>query len=153
MPQPLCNPQCRSPYRLNKRQRGHRGCLNDGSSIRADFLYWESNQDLAAVQFVACWMHLQGYALYAYYCIPWLYSPRWPTPSHCWGFQTTLRHTKFGRTPLDYWSARRRNLYLKKPNNYTRETSLPRSEFEPAIATSERPQTHTLHRVATGIGT
>jgi hypothetical protein len=29
----------------------------------------------------------------------------------------SLRHTTLGRTPLDEWSARRRDLYLTMPNN------------------------------------
>jgi hypothetical protein len=152
---PLCTSKCRSSYRLNKRQRGHRHCLNDGSSTRADFLYWESNQDLAAVQFVAWWMHLQGYALYAYYC-------------SCFHGSTVLVGLRLlivevSRPHLDtphsvrlLWTIDQPEAEIstwKKPNNYTRETSLPRSEFEPAIATSEWPQTHTLDRVASGIGT
>jgi hypothetical protein len=31
---------------------------------------------------------------------------------HCWGFTITLRHTTLGRTPLDEWSARRKDRYL-----------------------------------------
>ena len=54
----------------------------------------------------------------------------------------TLRHTILGRTPLDESSARRRDLYL---------TTYPPAGFEPAIPTSERPQTHVLARAATVI--
>jgi len=35
-----------------------------------------------------------------------------PGPSHCRGCTVTLRHTTFGRTPLDEWSAPRRYLYV-----------------------------------------
>jgi hypothetical protein len=38
-------------------------------------------------------------------------------------------------------------------NTHKRETSLLSAGFEPAIPTSERPQTHTLDRAATGLGT
>jgi hypothetical protein len=34
----------------------------------------------------------------------------------------------------------------------TQQTSMPPTEFEPTILTSERPQTHALDRAATGIG-
>jgi len=33
-------------------------------------------------------------------------------PPHCQDFEITLRHTTLGRTPLDEWSARHRDLYL-----------------------------------------
>ena len=42
-------------------------------------------------------------------------------------------HTTFGRTPLDEWSARRRDLYLTIHNTHNRE--------EPTVSANERPQT------------
>jgi hypothetical protein len=78
---------------------------------------------------------------------------RGPRPRH---FTTlhdhTDRHTALGRTPLDEWSARRRDLYLTTHNTHKRQTSMPPVEFEPTILVSERPQTHALYRTATGIG-
>jgi hypothetical protein len=68
----------------------------------------------------------------------------------CWCFTITLfRHTTLGRTPLDEWSARRRDLYLTTHN---RQTSMPLVGFKPTIPASEQPQTHALDRAATGIG-
>ena len=64
----------------------------------------------------------------------------------------SFRHTTSGRTPLDVWSARRRDLYLTTHNTYKRQISMPPKGFEPAIPASERPQTHALNRAATGIG-
>jgi hypothetical protein len=40
-----------------------------------------------------------------------------PGPPHR-GFTITLRHTTFGRTPLEEWSARRRYLYLTTQNTH-----------------------------------
>ena len=41
---------------------------------------------------------------------------------HSWGFRDhTQRHTTVGRTPLDEWSARRRNLYLTTHNSHNRQ--------------------------------
>jgi hypothetical protein len=60
--------------------------------------------------------------------------------------------TPLGRTPLDEWSARRRDLYLTTHNTYERQTSMPPAGFEPTIPASERPQTHALDRAAIGIG-
>ena len=61
--------------------------------------------------------------------------------------------TTLGRTPPDEWSARHRDLYLQTRNTHTRQTSMPPGGFETTIPASERPQTHALDHVATGIGT
>jgi hypothetical protein len=65
---------------------------------------------------------------------------------------THLRHTTVGRTPLDEWPARRRDLYLTTHNTHMRQTSMSSVEFEPMILVSERPKIHALDRTATGIG-
>jgi len=72
-------------------------------------------------------------------------------PPHCRGFTVTLRHTTLGNIPLDEWSARRRDLYLKTHNTQKRQTSVHLAGFEPAIPTSERPQTHALGRASVGV--
>ena len=64
----------------------------------------------------------------------------------------SVTHTTLGKTPLDEWSARRRDLYLKTHNTHNRQTSMLPAGFEPAIPASEQPQTHALGGVATGIG-
>jgi hypothetical protein len=67
------------------------------------------------------------------------------------GFVNTLMgHTTLGRTPLDEWSARRRNLYLTTRNTHMKQTSMTPAGFEPAIPESERPQTHSLHGAVSG---
>ena len=67
---------------------------------------------------------------------------------------TLIGPTTLGRTPLDGWSARRRDLYLTTHNIHERQTSVPPVGFEPAILpTSQRPQTHALDRSATEICT
>jgi hypothetical protein len=68
-------------------------------------------------------------------------------------FMITPRHTTLGRTPLDEWSARRRDLYLTTYKNHKRQTSMPPTGFEPASPANERPQTHALDCAATEIGT
>jgi hypothetical protein len=69
------------------------------------------------------------------------------------GFAIThTGHTTLSRTPLEEWSARRRNIYLTTHSNYKRQTSLPPRGFEPRIRASERHQTHALHRSASRIG-
>ena len=51
------------------------------------------------------------------------------------------RRTTVSRTPLDEWSAPRRELYLTTHNTHNRQTSKPPMGFEPTISADERPQT------------
>ena len=70
-------------------------------------------------------------------------------PPHSWGFlDHTQRRTTVGRTSLDEWSARRRDLYLTTHNTHTRQTSMPPVGFDPMISAGERPQTYVLDRAA-----
>jgi hypothetical protein len=64
----------------------------------------------------------------------------------------TKRRTTVGRTPLDEWSARRRDLYLTTHNTHNRQTSMPPAVFETTISAGERPQTYALDRAVTGTG-
>jgi len=64
----------------------------------------------------------------------------------------TQRRITFGRTPLDKWSVRRRDLYLTTHNTHSRKTYMPPKGIEPAISAGERPQTYALDRAATGTG-
>jgi len=64
----------------------------------------------------------------------------------------TQRRTTVGRTPLDEWSARRRDLYLTTYNTHNRQSSMPTVGFEPTISAGERPQTYALDRATTGNG-
>ena len=79
--------------------------------------------------------------------------PMWVMAS---SFSRFLDHTHqcttVGRTPLDEWSARRRDLYLTTHNTHNRQTSMPSVGFEPTISAGERPQTYALDRAATGTG-
>jgi hypothetical protein len=81
--------------------------------------------------------------------------------THCWvlasSFQRFVlfldhiqRHTAVGRTPLDEWSARRKDLYLITHNTHNRQTSMPSVGFAPTIPVGERPYTYALDRAATG---
>jgi hypothetical protein len=66
------------------------------------------------------------------------------------GFAVTLRYTIHSRTPLDEWWAQSRDLYLTTHHTHKRQASMPPPGFELTIPTWERPQTHALHRAATG---
>ena len=64
----------------------------------------------------------------------------------------TQRRSTVGRTPLDEWSARRRDLCLTTHDTHNRQTSMPPVGFEPKISAGERPQTYVLDHAATGAG-
>jgi hypothetical protein len=51
----------------------------------------------------------------------------------------TQRRATVGRTPLDEWSIRRRDLYLTTHNTHNRRTSMPPVGFETTISAGERP--------------
>jgi len=63
------------------------------------------------------------------------------------------RRTTVGRTPLDEWSARRRDLYLTTHNIHNRQHVHAPGGFQPTILAGERPQTYTLDGAATGTST
>jgi len=80
----------------------------------------------------------------------WRYSPQWARASSFSRYlDHTRRRTTVGRTPLDEWSARRRDLYLTTHNTHNRQTSIPAVGFEPTISAGERPQTYASDRTST----
>ena len=58
----------------------------------------------------------------------------------------TQRRSTVGRTPLDEWSARRRDLYLTTHDTHNRKIPMPPVGFEPTISAGERPQAARLLR-------
>ena len=84
----------------------------------------------------------------------WRDIPQWAMAS---SFMRFLYHTQrritVGRTPLDEWSARRRDLYLTTNNTHNIQTPMSPVGFEPTILVGERPQTCTLDSVVTELGT
>ena len=58
----------------------------------------------------------------------------------------TQRRSTIGRTPLDEWSARRRDLYLTTHDTHNRQISMPPVGLEPKISAGERPQAAHLLR-------
>ena len=51
----------------------------------------------------------------------------------------TQRRFTVGRTPLDAWSVRRRDLYLTTHNTHNTQTFIHQVGFEPIISAGERP--------------
>ena len=76
-----------------------------------------------------------------------------PQGARASSFMRFLDHTQWcttvGMTPLDEWSAHRRDLYLMMHNTQKRQTSMPPVGFEPTISAGEWLQTYTLDRAAT----
>ena len=84
---------------------------------------------------------------------PIVWVPQWAMASSFKRFlDQTQRRTTVGRTPLDVWSARRRDLYLTTHNNHNRKTSTSLAVFEPKVSAGELPQTFALDRATTGTG-
>ena len=82
----------------------------------------------------------------------WRNSPQWATASLFTGLlDHTQRSTTHGKTPLDEWSARRRDLYLTTHNNHNRQKSMPPVRFEPTISAWERPKNYAWDRDAFGM--
>ena len=80
-------------------------------------------------------------------------APQWALASSFTRFlDHTQRRITVGSTPLNEWSARRRDLCLTTHNTHNRQTSMPPVGFEPTSSAGERPQTHALDRAATGAG-
>jgi len=78
--------------------------------------------------------------------------PSGQRPTHYRSFTITLRHTKFGRNPLDWRSARRRDLYLTAHSTHKKQIYMPPVRFELIIAVRKRPLTHAVDSAAAGIG-
>jgi len=73
--------------------------------------------------------------------INWHNSPQWARASLFKRFlDRTQRRITFSRTPLDEWSARRRDLYLTTHNTHKRQTSMPPLGFESIISAVEGPR-------------
>jgi len=91
------------------------------------------------------------YTRYLFVCF-WRNSLHWARASSFTGFlDHTQRRKTLGRTPLDEWSARRRDLYLA--TQHAQETVIHAPvRFETTISAGERPQTYTLECAATGTG-
>jgi len=68
--------------------------------------------------------------IYIYFFL-WLCNPTWGMVSSFLRFiDHTQRRTAVGRTPLDEWSARRRDFLLATHNTHNRRTSMPPVGFE-----------------------
>jgi hypothetical protein len=52
----------------------------------------------------------------------------------------TQRRSTVGRTPLDEWSAGRKDFYLTTHDTYNRQISMPSMGFEPTISAGDRQQ-------------
>jgi len=90
---------------------------------------------------------------------------KWPisVPNIIWNLSSFLSYTDYtcshsdththtlDRTPLDQWSALRRDLYLTTHTLTTYRYSCLPTGFEPAARASESPQSHSLDLLATGI--
>ena len=96
-----------------------------------------------------CWEKLHVSCVVCF----WSECPQWARASSFTRFPNyTQRQITVCRTPVDEWTARRRDLYLATHNTHNRYPSIPTLGFEPTISAGEQPQTNALNREATGTG-
>jgi len=118
--------------------------------LLAPHFFYESNKQDATIFF---FLFSCGAATHAGHGLLWRCDPtRVMASSFLMFLDHTQRRTTVGRTSLDEWSARHRDLYLTTHNTRNRQTSMPPVGFEPMISAGERPQTYALDRAATGTG-
>jgi len=98
-------------------------------------------------------MKCQSLNVYYFFFLLWRCDPTLVIASSFLRFlDHTQRRTTVGRTPLDEWSACRRDLYPTTHNTHNRQISMLSVGFEPTISVGERPQTYALDLAATGTG-
>jgi len=102
-----------------------------------------------------CWLSVQCdrqsrdtyLYVYMFFVCFWRDRPKWARASSFTRFlDHTQRRTTIGISPLDEWSARRRDLHLTTQNTHNRQTSMPPVGFEATNPAGERPQTYTLFK-------
>ena len=95
--------------------------------------------DRSACSSVVVPTELSGSQISAFFFL-WRYDPTRATASSFTRFlDHTQRRITVGRTRLDEWSARRRDLYLTTHNTHNRQISMPPVGLEPTISAGERP--------------
>ena len=93
-----------------------------------------------------------------YFCVKysksfsWIDSRSWPRPPHPWTFDIIHRHYILCESSRRVIGSSQRQVPDNAYNTQKRFTSLLPAGFEPTIVTSDRPQTHSLYRAATRIG-
>jgi len=95
-------------------------------------------QVLVRILFLAHGVYENTCGKFSFVCF-WRNSPQGARASSFMRFlDHTQRHITDGRTPLDEWSAHRRDLYLKTHNTHNRQTSMSPVIFEPTISAGEQ---------------
>jgi hypothetical protein len=130
----LCFLQARASKVVCNKQNNH---CNKGVFILQQRNYWINHME--------CTTYVQLFTFISH----WRNSPQWVRAS---SLPRLHDHTTVGMTPLEEWSARRRDLYLTTHNTHKRQTSMQAAGFEPASPESDRSQTHALDCAATEIG-
>jgi hypothetical protein len=77
-------------------------------------------------------------------------SPMWAMVHTFMRFLVHTQHTTVSMTPIDKWSAHRRDLYMTTHNTHKRQTFVPPLGFKPTNSAGGWPHTYALDWVATG---
>jgi hypothetical protein len=124
-------------------------------ACRLEILFMYVRKQVKNRHLVSSYREKHAYSIHTYgFYVPWHNSPQWANASSFLRFAITFRHTTLGRIPL--WTS-------DQPDGATSswqhsiiniiQVSIPVVGFEPAVPASEWPQTHSLERPITVIGT
>jgi hypothetical protein len=92
--------------------------------IRSEVYFYKEEGSTAAFERFRNTLHQVHISTLFFVCF-WRSSPQWARASSFTMFlDHTQRRTTVGRTPLDEWSARRRDLHLTTQNTHNRQTSI-----------------------------
>jgi hypothetical protein len=94
--------------------------------FRRSYVHWKTFLGLNSVNYDIIYF---GFQRIFFFFFNGATTPSGAGPPHYRGFTITLRHNTLSRTPLDEWSARRRDLYLTTHNTHKVQTSMPSAGF------------------------
>jgi len=110
------------------------GAVQFHSIMTVHFVTWDARR---CVVWKSSW-----FIFYTFFSFRGPAVPTGPGLPHYRSFTIVLRSTTLGRTPLDEWSARRRDFCLTTHNTHKQQTFMPPAGFEiivPAIPAAADP--------------
>jgi hypothetical protein len=109
------------------------------SSCPSDLIQWYINRTSRTPEFSAS-MNISTFIYDDFFFFQLRNSPQWASVSSLSRLHDhTQTHNTVGRTPLDEWSAVRRDVYQTTHNIHMRHASVPLAGFEPAIPSKWTP--------------
>ena len=150
----MCRPSRNLGASTSLNPQGHNLQVCNGIDLLFTFY---ANINIMWKQYVGFLIYCRRYVwhiiTYLFVVCFWRNSPQWAKFSLFTRFlDHTQRRTAVGRTPLDEWSTRRRDLYHTSHNTHNRQTTKLPLGLEPTISASKHPKNQALHRAESEIG-